>query len=63
MVLAWRLSKQQGGAVRFDGAHGGVTRFVLSLPLTPADHNTHANGYHTDGILATEASPFADALK
>ncbi len=56
LPIAWRLSKQQGGEVRFDGAHGGVTRFILSLPLAPNERTTHANGYHT------EASPFADAI-
>ena len=29
---AWRLARQQGGEVRFDGRHQDSTRFVLSLP-------------------------------
>jgi two-component system, NtrC family, sensor kinase len=29
---AWRLARQQGGEVRYDGRHQDLTRFVLSLP-------------------------------
>jgi two-component system NtrC family sensor kinase len=29
---AWRLARQQGGEVRFEGRHQDLTRFVLSLP-------------------------------
>ncbi|HZZ79154.1 MAG TPA: ATP-binding protein, partial [Gemmataceae bacterium] len=33
LPTAWRLARQQGGDVRFDGHHNGATRFVLTLPL------------------------------
>jgi two-component system, NtrC family, sensor kinase len=33
LPTAWRLARQQGGDVRFDGIHNGATRFILSLPL------------------------------
>jgi two-component system, NtrC family, sensor kinase len=33
LPTAWRLARQQGGDVRFDGNHNGATRFILSLPL------------------------------
>jgi signal transduction histidine kinase len=32
LASAWRLARQQGGEVRFDGRHEDVTRFVLTLP-------------------------------
>jgi signal transduction histidine kinase len=32
LPTAWRLAREQGGEVRFDGAPGSPTRFVLSLP-------------------------------
>ncbi len=33
LPTAWRLARQQGGDVRFDGSHNGTTRFILTLPL------------------------------
>ncbi len=33
LPTAWRLARQQGGDVRFDGVHDGATRFILTLPL------------------------------
>lgn len=33
LPTAWRLARQQGGDVRFDGNHNGATRFILTLPL------------------------------
>ncbi len=30
---AWRLARQQGGEVRFEGRHQDITRFVLCLPM------------------------------
>ena len=33
LPTAWRLAKQHGGDVRYEGLQGGCTRFVLSLPL------------------------------
>jgi two-component system NtrC family sensor kinase len=35
---AWRLARQQGGEVRFEGRHHDLTRFVLTLPA--ADMST-----------------------
>jgi signal transduction histidine kinase len=43
LSTAWRLARQQGGDVRFDGIAQGVTRFVLTLPLA-----TEPVGYHTE---------------
>lgn len=56
LPIAWRLARQQGGDVRFDGASGGVTRFVLTLPLAdtpiiPAG----TGGYHLDDELVRSA--------
>ena len=45
LPTAWRFARQQGGDVRFDGVHDGVTRFVLTLPLAPVTALTaYANG-------------------
>jgi signal transduction histidine kinase len=33
LPTAWRLARQQGGDVRFDGVLSGTTRFILTLPL------------------------------
>jgi signal transduction histidine kinase len=46
LPTAWRLARQQGGDLRFDGVFQKITRFVLALPLaeTPAP----SIGYHTD---------------
>lgn len=51
LPIAWRLARQQGGEVRFDGIHDGVTRFVLTLPL--AAPPVGVNGYHTEVALAS----------
>jgi two-component system, NtrC family, sensor kinase len=40
LSTAWRLARQHGGDVRFDGMSQDVTRFVLSLP------SPHLNGHH-----------------
>ena len=45
LPIAWRLARQQGGDVRFDGIHAGVTRFLLTLPLAAAPVG---DGYHID---------------
>lgn len=54
LPTAWRLARQQGGDVRFDGVQAGATRFVLTLPLArlpDADTGTDGgNGAH--GTLA-----------
>lgn len=52
LPIAWRLARQQGGDVRFDGVNDGVTRFVLTLPLAAATLNVSSNGYHTEEILS-----------
>ena len=52
LPIAWRLARQQGGDVRFDGVEDGVTRFILSLPLAPAPVFASSNGYHTDTVLS-----------
>jgi signal transduction histidine kinase len=46
LPTAWRLAKQVGGDVRFDGLHDGVTRFVLTLPLAATP--TYAHGPHNE---------------
>ncbi|MBI2807666.1 MAG: HAMP domain-containing histidine kinase [Planctomycetes bacterium] len=46
LPTAWRLARQQGGDVRYDGQYDGVTRFVLSLPLAPAQRQV--NGTQTE---------------
>jgi signal transduction histidine kinase len=58
LPTAWRLARQQGGDVRFDGVVQGLTRFVLSLPATAAAPHNGVNGYHTEspglnGVLPT----------
>jgi two-component system NtrC family sensor kinase len=50
LPTAWRLARQQGGDVRFDGIAQGVTRFVLTLPLAPTP--VYTNGYHTVQLSA-----------
>ncbi len=51
LPTAWRLARQHGGDVRFDGSQRGLTRFVLSLPVAieaPAvlPLNGNGNGKH-----------------
>lgn len=52
LPTAWRLARQQGGDVRYDGNVQGLTRFVLSLRLAPRmpahTANGNGNGYHTE---------------
>jgi signal transduction histidine kinase len=58
LPTAWRLARQQGGDVRFDGIHNGTTRFVLTLPLAAAHQdNGHEHGANgRNGVHAlTEA--------
>ena len=38
LPIAWRLARQQGGGVFFDGHSGGITRFVLWLPGLESGH-------------------------
>jgi signal transduction histidine kinase len=38
LPTAWRLAREHGGDVRFDGRAHEVTRFVLSLPREPLGH-------------------------
>jgi two-component system NtrC family sensor kinase len=52
LPIAWRLARQQGGEVRFDGIHGGVTRFVLMLALATPPVFANGNGYRTDTVLS-----------
>jgi signal transduction histidine kinase len=51
LPIAWRLARQQGGDVRFDGIHSGVTRFTLTLPLAQPPVHTPLNGYHTELVV------------
>jgi two-component system NtrC family sensor kinase len=49
LPTAWRLARQHGGDVRFDGSQRGLTRFVLSLPValeSPAVLPLNGNGKH-----------------
>jgi signal transduction histidine kinase len=48
LPIAWRLARQQGGEVRFDGVNQGVTRFVLTLPLAETPVFTQGVGYHLE---------------
>jgi two-component system, NtrC family, sensor kinase len=48
LPIAWRLARQQGGEVRFDGINQGVTRFVLTLPLAETPVFTQGLGYHLE---------------
>ena len=48
LPIAWRLARQQGGEVRFDGIDDGVTRFVLTLPLAETPVFTHGVGYRLE---------------
>ncbi len=50
LATAWRLAKQQGGEVRFEGHQHGQTRFVLALPAAdlPAPL-PQTNGHHPEG--------------
>jgi signal transduction histidine kinase len=51
LPIAWRLARQQGGDVRFDGIHSGVTRFTLTLPLAQPAVHPPLNGYHTELVV------------
>jgi signal transduction histidine kinase len=51
LPTAWRLAREHGGDVRFEGRPGGPTRFVLSLPRDSGtnghevlDHSQPASG-------------------
>ncbi|MSQ95893.1 MAG: HDOD domain-containing protein [Gemmataceae bacterium] len=46
LPLAWRLTRQQGGDVRFDGHHAGVTRYILTLPLAATP--SYGSGPHAE---------------
>lgn len=61
LPIAWRLARQHGGDVRFDGIHDGVTRFVLALPVaSQPPTGTAVNGYHTEaGNFARPAAASA----
>jgi signal transduction histidine kinase len=54
LPIAWRLARQQGGEVAFDGHAGGVTRFTLSLPGLESGYSApEANGHaNVNGELA-----------
>ncbi len=46
LPTAWRLARQQGGEVRFDGHSDGVTRYVLTLPQAAGP--SYGNGPHAE---------------
>lgn len=48
LPTAWRLAREHGGDVRFEGHPGAPTRFVLSLPREP---ETNGNGAPEHGQL------------
>jgi len=52
LPTAWRLARQQGGDVWFAGIHGGVTRFVMTLPLAAVGDAVHINGNGRHGVHA-----------
>lgn len=43
LPTAWRLAREHGGDVRFEGRTGSPTRFILSLPRR---NGTNGNGLH-----------------
>jgi signal transduction histidine kinase len=45
LPTAWRLARENGGDVTYDGDATGPTRFVLTLPCEVLS-NGHANGKH-----------------
>jgi hypothetical protein len=45
LPTAWRLARQHGGDVRFDGNPHGPTRFVLALPAVRVAAGTNGNGH------------------
>ena len=47
---AWRLARQQGGDVRFEGRHHDLTRFVLSLPAAEINAATALAPTNGDGL-------------
>lgn len=46
LPTAWRLSRLQGGDLRFDGHQSEVTRFVLTLPLAATP--SYGSGPHAE---------------
>jgi two-component system NtrC family sensor kinase len=60
LPTAWRLARENGGAVFFDDLSDGPTRFVLTLPRAQAVHGptSHGNGVSANGHAdAPVASP------
>lgn len=53
LSTAWRLARQNGGDVRFDGIHDGQTRFVLRLSVqeTPRGHYFLNNQGQSNGLV------------
>jgi len=51
LPTAWRLARENGGAVFFDDLSDGPTRFVLSLPRAQPIHgpSAHGNGVSSNG--------------
>ncbi len=54
LPTAWRLAREHGGDVRFDGAAGAPTRFVLSLPRE-GSANGHSAASQGPGIQDQQA--------
>jgi len=50
LPTAWRLARQNGGAVHFAGASAEATRFVLTLPAAPEPPapGSNGNGHHAE---------------
>jgi two-component system NtrC family sensor kinase len=63
LPIAWRLAQQQGGDVSFDGIHSGVTRFILSLPLSATAAYANANGYHIESDVRNGSQAPIEAIE
>jgi signal transduction histidine kinase len=60
LPTAWRLARQQGGDVRFDGSANGTTRFILTLPLAKL-HGADANRQPPETNGRNGAHPLVEA--
>jgi signal transduction histidine kinase len=76
LPTAWRLAREHGGDVCFDGAGDGVTRFILHLPHAVPEreqlpepreqHQVHefsSNGCHLPALTQAELKPDTGSLR
>ena len=65
LPIAWRLARQQGGDVSFDGHADGITRFILSLPGLESGYAApeHEWSCRADETFRVTCGPVFSALR